>query len=1264
MPVLESLFTKLLADLIKAGIISGYEAFTSSKYNDYEKELINIIEKSTEEYKINNSIRPVGKIAFYESQALINELVKFRFTKKLDLEEIQKNVGEDTRIQMPTKSEIDSFLGIFSKNIKQSENLKSLNISNNYQEETFNISEKLDKLGDRILSEIAAIKNQIAKIPIANDLSEEWSRQLDEISSNIEAFKPKTALERLENLEKAIANKGVSVDSIEGRLLFLKASCLTGLDDDEIKKPQATLYIKASNLCPNNVEFRVNAAMSYDVLNERQKAEVAANEILAKDELHFGGWLVKCYLSENNISEFLKTVPLSVRENRNFKRNLCHWLTAKQFITEFNEIDGLGLGFDIEAEKSPEKITSRNIGYWVLVINYLLNKLYYEHPVLGGTGPETELYKNPAFLYLKNLLNLLVTAVEGTEIEAKYNWHKFNFMYYEYMESNEIKSANEIEKVFVKIKKKRFAEYVQMVQVLNSLKQEKETRRAIELVNEFGEKKNEILCLFNSFNKLETGDIDGSISSFKHFLDLNEIIAERAFFNVFAYTNLIMHVNPNKLDAVSELVLAKEFKSVDFKDLYNILRPTESERKNVSVPDVKVKIDNIQSKIPNSNVQLRYYVALAYYNYGFCDEAVSYLRDVVGKSKPSNELKLYCLSLYNGNGNKLELLEILKTCRNSGHKDYDLLAQEITLRQTLKDWDSVIEVTRYGLHWYPGNEKLLHALFYAYERQTDIEEIKRDSHLVHGKTFENELLAVNLAGILQRAGVYDEAIRILYEVSSKTANAQIRQHYFMATGMYPPGILVDLPKAEIGSYVKYTFQESVNIIALTEESVKSFPGCVLIGRQPQEKFMWKRPMSDVYAEGTVIRVMNKYLALFEEILLEVENPAKGYEMKSMSIEGEFDVKKFQEKLIAEFGYQGSSNKQRSEEILEEYYSGKISFSEVCKSLFDENCVDAYYLLTNQAKLFKGISSGVSTNVVIDEKTKFVLDFTSLCLFFDLSQERGLKFMHKFVISAFIVNEINKLIENTKLAPGEKLSMEITMEGVKGHRYEKDFKQKRLEFLSNIRKWINDNCVTDSVDEKLNFIGPVDKKLTDDEYILYLTDNRLLTDRGGYILLTNDIAYYRHMNGDTNDIVSPEKYLKAFFSEKMPSITNYMLNRNYVGIEMNMELMQEEYVKSLSGKENRFLICLENLNLRWNPHQAHIELTVQFLKWLYLTNFISVQLKRPTAFTVLTSILRGANKIHVDSLRGSLKENFKLMGDYFTEIQIILLEALKSIKQGT
>jgi hypothetical protein len=458
------------AELIKR----GKKAFTSNK-NEYEKELENVINATIEEFKQTHDISTNGKIHFIISAEIITGLLQFRLYNDFDVNGLINDLISDGRIQAPTQKEITDLLDIFSRKLLASGTLEYLNIENNYHEEIFKITPKIKQAIQEQISPVLTAVNEIkAQISITNTdtaVIEEWVRQLDEIVENIEAFKPKTALERLTKLEERIIAKNVRFDgAMEGRLAYLKASCLSETETNDITSSKAPLYIKAANLCPLNIEFQINAGLSYFIINEHEKASAKAEGILQKNEFSIGGWLIKCYLSGDKIISYLSNVPDSVRNDKSFKAPVRNYLITKRLVSEALEIDGLNLGFDISQVPLPEKITHKNKDFWVLTINYLLTKLYQEHPMIGSIGPAAGIFEDKLFAYMYKLLEKIVTAVKGSEVEEKYAWHKFNLIYWQYIRTYDIKQINEIERVFATIKNKGEIECIMMVQVLNSTK--------------------------------------------------------------------------------------------------------------------------------------------------------------------------------------------------------------------------------------------------------------------------------------------------------------------------------------------------------------------------------------------------------------------------------------------------------------------------------------------------------------------------------------------------------------------------------------------------------------------------------------------------------------------------------------------------------------------------------------------------------------------------------------------------------------------------
>ena len=1261
MVTIEPLVVKAASALGAEIIKRGKKAFTSNK-NDYEKELENVINATIEEFKKTHDVSTTGKIHFIISAEIITGLLKFRLYTDFDVNELINGIINDGRIQAPTQTEISDLLDIFSRKLLTSSTLEYLNIENNYKEEIFKIAPKIKQAIQEQISPLVTavneIKAQISTTGTDAGVVEEWLRQLDEIVENIEAFKPKTALDRLTKLEERIISKNVTIDdAMEGKLAYIKASCLSETETNDITSAKAPLYIKAATLCPLNVEFQINAGLSYFIINEHEKAKIKADEILHKNEFSVGAWLIKCYISENILS-YLSKVPDSVRNDKLFKAPIRNYLMTKRLVSETHEIDSLNLGFDISQVPLPEKITHKNKDFWVLTINYLLTKLYQEHPMMGSIGPAPEILEDKLFAYMFSLLEKIVTAVKGSEVEEKYAWHKFNLMYWQYMKSYDIKQIAEMERVFASIKNKSEIECIMIVQVLNSTKNQEDTKKAIAVINDYGEDKEDIMPLFNSFNYLIVDDIPASIKSFNNYRLLNKPINERSLFNTLEYLKLLNAKNPHEKEDLAQAIAVSAFQSQGLKQLFAMLHPTE-ELKKLPQEEIRAMLQAIKGEFPAGNESLRYYVIIACYSWGYTDEVLSYLDGNEILTGPCPESVYYCKAMFYGDGDKMKLLDILTDYRNKTHGNFDFYAIELTLRQTLKDYAGIIEACKAALHYFPTNEKIIYTLLHAYDQNTDVESIKEYAPKLVGINFKDEVFIVSVASILVRAQLYDQSLELLYNVALKTRNKAIKQTYFMALANYPQNMFKEYPTVAEGYFVKYEYERKVYILHVEKDAMDSSPVNAMIGKAVGDTFAVQTPPSKKLYSGKILRIVDKYIALLEEIILESENPMAGYSMKQITLEKEFSLDDFHKKLIEEFGADETEIKNTKDDFLNQYYAGTLTFCELTNAVFKKNSIEAYYYLTSYGKTFRAVPTSISVPNITDQ-TKFVLDITSVCYFFDLNRSLGLTFADQFIVSKFVKLQVEKLIKETKAMPPEGLSVNISTESVTGHTYDKTYVDNRLNFLTDLLGWVNDNCLVDMVGETLNFIKDQTSDLAGDDYILYYADNRLMADRPDHVLLTNDVAYYRMFSGNTDNIISPEIYVEEKLSASGTQVTELCIQKNYVGINITKTILQEEFMKMLAGKDNRFVNCLDNLNLSWNPNNEHIKQAILFLKWLYLSEFIRYDLKGRTALNVFVSLLTRSSVEQRLLINQTVKNDFSLMGKAFMEIQYVLLDALKMV----
>jgi hypothetical protein len=375
---------------------------------------------------------------------------------------------------------------------------------------------------------------------------------------------------------------------------------------------------------------------------------------------------------------------------------------------------------------------------------------------------------------------------------------------------------------------------------------------------------------------------------------------------------------------------------------------------------------------------------------------------------------------------------------------------------------------------------------------------------------------------------------------------------------------------------------------------------------------------------------------------DASNPLSGMDIVSYKFGGE-TIEEINKTFIENFGIQGTLQKDHSEKLLQEYNLGNLSFSEITIQLFGNDPIDAYYALSHPSgKSFKAISAAVSPQTQINQETKIVLDFTSVCLLYDLSLKIQFKYDTKFIVSSLLRALLVNKIADIQNSPESKMSLSITHESVHPHFYPENYNAKRIEQLKSILQWVDENCATIDVPERFNFIMELPEKQKHNGYLQLIVDNKLLADKEGSVLLTDDVFYYRKFRCPVNLVVGTQLYLYRFHHDKGKAIIDYLLEHNYVGVPMSSDKLNEELLKFLGGKENRYAICLENLRYSWNPYASLAGEGIKFIKSLYLGSFINNLTRQQVVSAVFSNLLVGLPLRNAKLLPQLILREFKLL----------------------
>jgi len=1244
--ILESIGAKIGAS-VASNIVKGtLKAINKSDEDKYEKELSKIIDKTIDEYKRSFSVGETNRIPFYESEIVIRQLMEFRLTNKLEKTAFEDTILNDSRIIPPSKEQLTSFLNLFDQNVNDSHLLREQFIDLRYKETILATFESLDSLAGGMQNAIKEIKAAVSEGAASTILQEEWNTQLTEIKENIESFKPLTALQRLAKLEDRVINSGQSESNkkVLGQIYYLKAICAGQIDDTSSSSDEAKNIIKCFGYQPQNLLFQSHAILAYYILEDHKKAIELAEKVLLLDEYNIQAWAMKCIGSGTSFKYFLESVPNIVKDNNVFRSHIYRWVISKGFANTTSEIEKLGLAPAINTASIPS-ITYRNISSQLDAALYALVKYHESHGTFMTVLSSPNAKEDPNFVYGNKSLKNIFEAVKGSEIENYFLQYAFRYFVTRVILDGNKSDVLEMERIYNSLPddKKSHDMVIQMAQGFNLLNETAATRKGISIIESFTGEKDKFLYFLNALNYMTLGDHLKQQENFINYLEATKEVTQSELLNIFQF---FRHAGV-EIDETMQLALEKSLARAAFASpvLQTLMEIFLAQQFHIGINNkesINALLDKAIAEVPIDNKQLILHTAFALCQAERMEDAKVYLENKIDFDVPSEALRLYCKILFKLQGNKPELLRLLKKCRENFAPNAELLDMELYLKKLQHQWDEAIEIGKNAVQHYPSYKPFLFELLYVANMANRISIIIEYAPKLENFDFESEHDGQVAAAALLKAGLKQQALDIQFQMASNDQNIHSRQRYVNNLNSYAGELLKDYPKVISGSFVKYIIKGKINIVEVTEINQGQFPQSSLIGKNTGETFSITISTTSRIEQVTILRVCDKYLALLEEILTESNDPLNSLGMQIMEL-GDGSPESIMQTFIDTFGAQGSVRKLQTDKSLEEYFNGRLSFGEITRDVFKNHFVDAYYSLIHQSEnCFKAISPAPSRRIVVNDKTTFVLDSTAVCLFHQLSTESGLIFAHKFAISKYLKEAIVKELEdlNTR-QPSMKFN--ITHDAVRPLFLGEDYYETRKKLFESLLKWIDSNCEVLQVPERLNFIMGIDAALKSDDHFQMLLENRLMADRTNHILLTNDTFYFRLMNGIPSTIASPVFYLERFQTEKSKEYLEFMASKRYVGIPTTAAILQDELIKMIAGNTNNSSTSLENLRYNWNPDRLNIVEAIEYLKNLYSESVIPDDSRERIAQSVLANLVTGMPPLLLAHTLQTIRQKFKLMG---------------------
>ncbi len=1086
-------------------------------------------------------------------------------------------------------------------------------------------------------------------------LLQDYKAQFQDIKSLIDEFKPETALKQLRNLLSRIPDKLKDNPEIKSKILFLRATCKRELQQFDIPET-AKEFVQAYILNSSDKELKEKAGIEYLNLQETQKADKIAKEILKEDEFNIVAWLVRLH-NANDLRKAIDETPQTVKDEYVFKINIANYILRKHALGVDVGIDNFP--FKIEYDKY-DKVTFSNRQLWAITMDLIISEIFGDYPIRFLAGKENPVISHPLVKNLMPLLEKYVKTLENTELSKAIWHHQYFYYYFDFFLKKDRSRLHNLKNLYTSIPKENWfytLTYVQALVVnsefeiaLSSLIEYEDSQ---EVVSEFHLVKAAILFFLR-----KTDEIRGV---FNDYLVNIEIIDEKNGFNIL---NSFFNVLHKSLDLEFflediEKVKSKYFKSENLKRVFLISCETRylevsEEREKIIVKELKEleRADDLEQNYKSL-------IAESYQSIGHINEAIEYLSGFVDKDKPSQELVMYASILYRsllsnekaGEGKYSELLGILKNLRtNLEYVDEELLRIEHTLYSFTNNWGEVKNIGKLLKEIDPANEEYLIAYINTLENLESYDEIKNEVSLFPNN-FNDETIALALAVILLRNDIeIDYAFTILYNLALIKSNIQARKEYFGLSIKYSDRFFEKYDKVEVGVWVRYR----VNNEDLDEVFVDSNDGFKgrFIDKKVGDKFTDTNALDMSIHSVEVVEIYNDALKLLRNIQEEIKNPLNQLGFKMMEFPSDKDgLKDF---LIKNFGVRGTEEQEYKEKGLQDYYNSRIGFSEVSKMVFNGNLVNAYLYLTghNTAK-FTTLPLLATNPINTAANEVYGLDVTTVILFYQLAKKLNFQFQRKFTISHYTKKIFSIGLKEAASSPEDGLTAQITLKGV--NVFPMPDKYSKISFYKEILGWIDENCSIDKVEEKLDIAFRLKQEGKEsDTMFSYLVDNMFLASRKDFRLITSDSSLYLLKKENATQInqwlLSPEKYLNVYHRDNCSTeFYSFLLQNNYSGVGISLDVLKNEFFQMLVGKDNYYIMALHNLQYSLHNNKFCIPICAKFLKVIYLTSAITTENKNRYALDVIRNFMFGMGENEINLLGGILFSEFKLMGVYLTEV---------------
>lgn len=965
--------------------------------------------------------------------------------------------------------------------------------------------------------------------------------------SSIEKLHLKDAYEHLGTIRRIVSKRRATNYELLATIDYLMGKCSRYIkgNDENAEFVRSFEEMKKANL------FLIEIAEEYIYVNikenEKQPIIDLCNQILEREPNNAMANAAMVVLSDDAENTY-KKVPKSVLSEINFQFVIFYYI--------FNHPEQEWLSIDDVQCDIPENLTYDNLRQWSFCMSIYSTKLLHEgHYFCDGRKITPTLHN------VYDITNRYKTLSAGTDIENIIPDVEFMALYSEFLLIEDKKRRNSLIKSMKDSKPSKENKMPYVLMLLEMLMINKDFNEAARIIEEHKDCKDETLALVEFILPTRTFNKQLAAKAFEHLGETEILLPD-------------MHCQP-----VLSCVAMYAGDILQFKNLKIFENPITQQIFEYTLMYFSTEacdVETIKVLAEKAPEEAKFILAKILGSENHISEALDIIQPQIQEGAFSIEMGVYLSILRENEDYKDVFFDTLKKLRKNGITHVkEFLEDEYYLAINCNDLTDAGEVICLLFEQFPDNN----SVFYNYLNYLNLTRQKDKFSQYVGRVLntveDNPILNCNFFNLLVLQEYYKEGLDFLYSAISRTKSQELKDLWFeyMHTPHISPIINEEKDIVENGDFVVYeengqVKSEDIFINSNTEK---------LIGHHVGENVTLDR--FGIISTAKIQCIYNKYHSLTRQIYQGLQQgQSKSIRMFTLD-----DLKGGDGDMLTNLMMLagGLDNKKQIEDWEKRYAKGEaMLISSFGNNNAYEKCInrifgnDRIYCLPYQN--YEKCQIG---------DYECVLDITSVVLLSMLNKIYGLTFDRNFIVPQGLSIYLQQTLQREKVNIPSFISQDV----VESLRLKKEASESyHIEILQYILDWIEKYCTIEVATKKLN----LNFQESGHSFFEIESESMLLTIDKKRCMISEDWGLMT--NYENFKILNTEAFLYLLNVKEKLNVSKFLADLHFVGVNVDLDYMFEQYHRKVSNYPNTFGECLEALRINVFLTKAGLNLANRIL----------------------------------------------------------------------